>query len=78
MLKTDSETLDVHVGPSSYIAGQQFSFAKGDQIEVLGSRVTLGGKPVLLARTITKDGKTLVLRDEQGFPQWSGGRRSPN
>ncbi|HVO79528.1 MAG TPA: hypothetical protein VMT28_02290 [Terriglobales bacterium] len=78
ILKTESETLEVHAGPSSYIAGQHFSFAKGDQIEVLGSRVTLSGKPVLLAREITRDGKTLVLRDAQGIPQWSGGRRNPN
>jgi len=77
-LKSDAETLDVHVGPSSYIAQQQFSFAKGDAIEVVGSRVTIADKEALIAREITKDGKTLVLRNTQGIPQWSGGRSRNN
>ena len=34
LLKTDAATLDVHVGPSSYISKKQFTFAKGDTIEV--------------------------------------------
>lgn len=74
-LNSDAGTFDVHVGPSSYIAQKQFSFAKGDKIEVVGSKVTISGKEALLAREITKDGKTLVLRNAQGIPEWSGGRR---
>lgn len=74
-LKADAGTFDVHVGPSSYIAQKQFSFAKGDKIEVVGSKVTISGKEALLAREITKDGKTLVLRNAQGVPEWSGGKR---
>lgn len=74
-LNTDAGTFDVHVGPSSYIAQKQFSFAKGDKIEVVGSKVTISGKEALLAREITKDGKTLVLRNANGVPEWSGGRR---
>ncbi len=75
VLKTDSGTLPVHVGPSAYISKKQFSFAEGDQVEILGSDVTIGGTETLLAREIIKDGKTLVLRDAQGIPQWAGGRR---
>ena len=74
VLKTDSGTLDVHAGPSGYIAEKQFSFTKGDTIEVVGSNVTLQNKDALLAREITKDGKTLVLRNAQGVPEWSGSR----
>lgn len=75
ILKTDSGTLPIHVGPSAYIANKQFSFVKGDEIEVLGSKVSIGGKETLLAREITKQGKTLVLRNAQGVPQWAGGPR---
>jgi hypothetical protein len=75
-LKTDSETLDVHVGPSQYVLSKQFSFAKGDQIEVLGSKVRIADADVLIAREITKAGKTLTLRNAQGIPLWSGGRRA--
>lgn len=74
-LNTDASVLNVHVGPSSYIAQKQFSFAKGDKIEVVGSKATINGKDALLAREITKDGKTLVLRNAQGVPEWAGGRR---
>lgn len=75
MVRTETGTLEVHVGPAAYIASQQFSFAKGDKIEVTGSKVKLQDGDVLLAREITKDGKSLVLRDAQGFPKWAGGRR---
>ena len=75
LLKTESGTLPVHVGPSAYIAKKQFSFSKDDQITVLGSKVTIAGKETILAREITKDGKTLVLRNAQGIPEWAGGPR---
>ncbi len=76
VLKTEAENLEVHVGPSSYIAEKQFSFAKGDQLEVVGSKVKVGTKDVLIAREITKEGNKLVLRNPQGIPMWSGGRRA--
>jgi hypothetical protein len=75
-LRIDHGAYDVHVGPAWYISAQQFAFAKGENIEVIGSKTTVGGKEVLLARQITKDGKTLTLRDEHGFPKWSRTGRS--
>lgn len=75
LVKTDAGTITVHVGPSSYVADKQFSFAKGDAVEIVGSKVTMAGSDALIAREITKDGKTLVLRNAQGIPEWSGGRR---
>jgi hypothetical protein len=76
VLKTDTENLEVHVGPSSYLTEKQFSFAKGDQIEVVGSKVKLGAKDILIAREITKDSNKLVLRNAQGIPMWPRGRRT--
>lgn|SRR5664280_1947820 len=78
LLKTDSGIMDVHVGPSDFITQNHFSFANGDAIEVVGSKVTIQDKVALLAREIIKDGKTLVLRNAQGTPEWSGGRRRSN
>lgn len=76
-LKTADATYDVHVGPSAYVTQKGFSFVKGDEIEVVGSKVTMAGKDVVLAREIKKGDRTLPLRDAQGFPLWSrGGRRS--
>jgi hypothetical protein len=78
LLKTESGTEQVHVGPSGYITEKQFSFAKGDAIEVIGSKVKIQGQDALLAREIVKDGKTLVLRNAQGVPQWSGSQWRSN
>ncbi len=74
-LTSADQKYDVHVGPSAYLASQGFTFAKGDQVEVVGSKVDIGGSPALIAREIKKDGKVLSLRDKQGFPLWSRGRR---
>ena len=65
------EALTVHVGPSSYLAQQGFSFATGDQIEVTGSRIKFEGSDVLIAREIKKGDKLLTLRNPQGVPAWS-------
>lgn len=75
LLRTGAETIAVHLGPAAFISGKQFSFAKGDEVEIVGSRVTYNSKPVIIAREVTKEGRTLVLRDNKGFPAWSGGRR---
>lgn len=78
MVKTQTETVEVCVGPSSFIQQKGFSFAKGDQVDVTGSKVKLGQTDVVIARQITKDNQTLTLRDTQGIPQWAGARRRSN
>lgn len=75
IVKTDKETLEVHLGPTTFLEKQKFTFAKGDQIEVTGSKVRMGAADALLAREVKKGNKTLTLRDAQGVPAWSGGRR---
>jgi hypothetical protein len=70
-LKTDKETIDVHVGPSWFLTQNKTSFAKGDQVEVTGSRAKFGEKDALIAREIKKGGETLTLRNALGFPAWS-------
>ena len=74
-LKTESGTFDVHVGPAAYLQKQDFTFAKGDKIEVTGSEINYHGRQAIIAREIIKNGKTLTLRDAQGFPAWAGQRR---
>ena len=72
VVKTDEETLDVHLGPSTYLADQGFVFNKGDQIEVTGSKVKQENATFLIAREVKKGDKLLTLRDEQGRPAWAG------
>ena len=70
MLKTGDKTIDVHLGPESFLKGKGFSLAKGDQVEVVGSKVNLRGGEAVIEREVRKGGETLGLRDEKGIPQW--------
>jgi hypothetical protein len=71
-LKTDNETLEVHLGPSAFVE-KTMTFKEGNNIQVIGSKVTIMGKPALIAREVSKGDKVLKLRDESGVPLWSGG-----
>lgn len=74
-LKTEHATREVHLGPSWFLAEKQFAFAKGDQLEVTGSKIPYAGGEAVVARVVKKGGKTLTLRDSAGIPLWSRGRR---
>ena len=63
---------DVHVGPAAYVEQSGFTFAVGDRVDILGSEVMYNGSESLIAREIKKNDKTLVLRNKQSFPMWSG------
>lgn len=68
--ESDGEMVDVRLAPHGYLASRGFSLEEGDELEVTGSRVTLRGSPVLIAREITKQGRTVELRDRAGKPLW--------
>ncbi len=75
-LKTDKETLEVHLGPTAFLRDQQAEIAKGDAVEIVGSRVVIDDETVVLAREVKKGGRTWTLRDASGRPLWAGqGRR---
>jgi hypothetical protein len=71
-IKTADETREVMLGPANFITGKGFAFAKGDAVEVVGSKITMGAMEFVIAREVFKDGKTLTLRDKTGTPQWAG------
>jgi hypothetical protein len=75
VVQAEGETLEVHLGPSRFLAGQEFSFEAGDAIEVTGSKVKRGEGEALLAREVKKGDTVLTLRNAEGVPQWSRGRR---
>lgn len=75
VVKTEKETVTVHLGPSWYMERLDAKIAKGDQVEVKGVRTNLAGKPVVLAAEVKKGDSVLILRDASGVPVWSGWRR---
>ena len=68
-LKTDKETVSVHLGPEWYLE-KQVKIEPKDTIEVKGSRVTFNGKPAIIAAEVKKGAEVLRLRDETGSPVW--------
>lgn len=73
-LKTGQETLSVHLGPAWYIQRLDDEIKQGDTIEVNGSKVTVAGKPAIIAAQVKKGDALLTLRDNSGIPVWSGWR----
>ena len=72
MLNTSSGRVEVHVGPTWYVSSRNVTFAKGDAVTLIGSKVTISGREVLIAREITKGQQVLTLRAANGTPAWSG------
>jgi hypothetical protein len=69
-LQTDKEMVAVHLGPAWYIDKQTPHIEANDTITVTGSRVTVGGKPAIIAAQVKKGNEILKLRDENGIPSW--------
>lgn len=76
MVKTEKETITVHLGPTWYLERLDKKIVKGDQVEIKGARTTLAGKPIMLATEVKRGDNILILRDAAGIPVWAGwGRR---
>lgn len=74
-LKTEKGSISVHLGPAWFIDRLDTQIEKGNAIEVKGSRVTVAGKPAIIAQEVKKGDALLTLRDASGVPAWSGWRR---
>lgn len=72
ILATPTGAIEVHVGPASFVSSNNVTFTKGDALTVVGSKVTMAGREVVIAREITRGDRVLTLRDTKGFPLWSG------
>ena len=74
----DGTTYDLILGPAYYLEDSGISLSVGDTVTVTGSVVDsyyaeFSDNQYLIATRITADGVTLDLRDEDGYPLWSGG-----
>jgi hypothetical protein len=63
-------SVKVHLGPAMFIGMNDGSFFADEQVLITGAFVTHDGETALWARTITKGGKTLTLRNKDGEPRW--------
>jgi hypothetical protein len=77
-LRTGTETLSVHLGPSWYLDKQDVKIAAGDVIQISGARTVRGSQDIFLAAEVKKGNETLKLRGENGVPLWVGWRCRDN
>ena len=63
-------TIELHLAATKYMKSYEMVFSKGDEIEVLGSKVKFNGGDTVLAREITRGQDSFVFRDEKGKPVW--------
>lgn len=66
MVQTANGVVQVHLAPARVLRGQKITFAKNDNITVVGSKVPRLGNGDLIAREITRGNETIVFRDPQG------------
>ncbi|NBC18929.1 MAG: hypothetical protein GVY18_16635 [Bacteroidetes bacterium] len=71
----DDAAPTVILGPSWYLDNQDVLIPEGADVTITGSRVDLDGVPFLIAAEVTYGEQVLTLRDEAGFPVWSGWRQ---
>jgi len=73
----DGETIQVHLGPYSYMQRQSVQIEAGDQVEITGSRVMHQGQEVIMASQVRVNGQTIQLRDQTGRPMWQTDQQQP-
>jgi len=77
-VKAGDETLDVFLAPKAYLDSMDSAFAKGDEVEITGSKLKdSDDKPIILAREVVKGQNTVVLRDKNGEPVWTWMEKKP-
>lgn len=72
--KAGSESLDVYLAPADYLKDMDCHFAKGDRVQVKGSKIKFNGASTVLAREVRMESNTLYLRDDHGVPYWTAGK----
>lgn len=70
-VKTNEETIPVHLAPIWYLENRGIEIKPNDTVEVMGSLVNYNGETSIIASQITKGGVVLRLRDDNGFSLWN-------
>jgi DNA/RNA endonuclease YhcR with UshA esterase domain len=70
MLRTDRGIVEVHVAPRRFLLGERWQFVRGDEVEVVGSKIIFRGHEALIARRIARGTQTVALRKANGKPLW--------
>jgi DNA/RNA endonuclease YhcR with UshA esterase domain len=67
---TDGSTIEVHLASTKFVKAYELVFEKGDQVEVIGSKVQFEGVDTIFAREVHRGQDTFLFRDKEGKPIW--------
>jgi len=71
IVKDGDKLYEVCLCPAEFLKSMDADFAKGDKLEITGSKAKMEDADVILAREIVKGDNTLVIRDKDGVPVWT-------
>lgn len=66
-VRVGQQTLTVRLGPADFV-DPLMTFAEADAVQFTGSNVRVDGQPNVLATVVTRGGKTVRLREDDGTP----------
>ncbi len=69
-VKNAEGTTEVHLAPAKFLKEYEIVLKAGDEVKVVGSKITYEGKPSILAKTVTVGRETYAFRDDKGKPIW--------
>ena len=70
-VKTGNGVVEVQVAPPEFLKFMEITFTKGDEVQVVGSKISANGNPLVLARLITRNNNDMSVRDDKGNPAWT-------
>ena len=70
LLNADGRNVYVHAGDAKFLRAHGAIFNRGDRIEVVGQRLSVGGDEAMIARQLSRGGTRFAVRDAQGNPLW--------
>ena len=72
--RTADDLMEVRIGPKEFVKRSGFKLKPGEMVTVLGMRVVLKDREILLAREVRSMNAVLVVRDHNGLPMWNTDR----
>jgi hypothetical protein len=66
----DGETIEVHLAATKFVKSYGLVLNKGDQVDVVGTKVHFEGTDTIFAREVTRGTETFAFRDKNGMPIW--------
>jgi hypothetical protein len=70
-VQSGADSLVVHLGPATFV-DPKMTFAVKDEVEFKGSKIAFNNESTVLATTVTRGGKSLELRKDDGTPLFRG------